>query len=391
MTQWLINRWLLAQGDAESGLSRERYGWLSGIVGIVTNVLLAGVKLIAGAWSGSVAITADGFNNLADVGSSVVTLVGFHLSGKEPDEDHPFGHGRVEYLSGLMVAVAIIVVGVEILKSSINKLLAPEPVVVTGWMIVVLVGSILGKLWLWYFNRKVNEKAKSTAIKAAAVDSLVDAQATGGVLLGITVGYFLERPIDGYMGILVSCAILKAGWDTIRTAIDPLLGQPPEPELVAAIEAFVMNYPEITGVHDLVVHDYGPGRCMCSIHAEVPMDAELMVIHEVIDHAERELKKHFHMEAVIHMDPIATNDPQVLATRHLMTELLVEIDPRLSIHDFRMTAGEQRKNLIFDVVVPSNLNLTDKQLKEMVEEKVNQWDETYGVIMSIDRAYSSGS
>lgn len=390
MTQWLIKRWLSGY-DADSNQARERYGWLSGVVGIAVNVLMAGLKLIAGAWSGSVAIMADGFNNLADVGSSVVMLAGFHLSGKEPDEDHPFGHGRVEYLSGLLVAVAIIVVGVEILKSSVNKLLAPEPVVVTVWMVVVLVGSILGKLWLWHFNGKVNEKAKSTAIKATAVDSLADAQATGSVLLGITVGYFLERPIDGYLGILVSFVILKAGWDTIRTTIDPLLGKAPEPELVAGIEAFIMSYPEIVGIHDLVVHDYGPGRCMCSLHAEVSMDAELMVIHEVIDHAERELKKQFHMEAVIHMDPIATDDPQVLAMCHLMTELMVEIDPRLSIHDFRMTAGERHKNLIFDVVVPSHLNLTDKHLKEMVEGKVGQWDETYGVIMSIDRAYSSGS
>ena len=388
MTDWLVKTFIQHPDDRDDPAVRQRYGLLSGLVGIILNLLLSAGKFLAGVFTGSIAVTADAFNNLSDAGSSVVTLAGFRLAAKQADDDHPFGHGRIEYISGLIVAGAILLVGVELARSSLEKIFRPEAVDFSWLSVGILCASILVKLWMSAFNRKLGRRIGSAAMAATAADSLSDVVATSAVLLGTLVGHFTGLHIDGWVGALVAVFILRAGWGAAKDTLDPLLGQSPDPDLVSSIVKAILAHPQVTGVHDLVIHDYGPGRRMMSLHAEVPMDADVLEVHDVIDNIERELKEKFHIEAVIHMDPIATKDPYTNQLREQVAGLVREIDPDMTIHDFRMTAGPDHQNLIFDVVVPHHCPLSDEEVKEAIARKAKALEGgPFYTVVSLDRSY----
>lgn len=367
---------------------REAYGMLCGIVGVCLNIILFVGKFLAGTFSNSIAITADAFNNLSDAGSSVVTLLGFKLAGAKPDTEHPFGHGRIEYISGLVVAAAILLMGYELIRDSIGKILHPEETEFTVLVAVILIASILVKLYMAYYNRSVGKKLDSTAMKAVATDSLSDTVATTVVLLASVFTYFTGIKIDGYCGLVVGFLVGYAGFDAARETLNPLLGQPPAREFVEKIDEIVMSHPEVCGMHDLIVHDYGPGRQMISLHAEVPSEGNILELHDVIDNIETELRRELGCEATIHMDPIATSDEHVSETKAAMVSLIKAIDEELSIHDFRMVTGESHTNLIFDVLAPFNFRLTDEELlTEILQDVQEHFGENYYVVAKVDHSY----
>jgi len=387
MTDFLVKCFVKDSERTELPAVRQAYGRLAGVTGILLNLFLSVWKLIAGLLTGSISITADAFNNLSDAGSSVVTLLGFQLAGKKADDDHPFGHGRIEYLSGLFVAVLVILVGVELLKSSLDKIFHPGAVVFSWVSVGILLLSIAVKVWMCLFNRKLAARVNSTAMAATATDSLSDAAATATVLLGLLAGRFLDLKIDGWVGLVVSLFVLRAGWGAVKDTVDPLLGTPADPELVRAIQRTVLSKPEILSVHDLILHDYGPGRRMMSLHAEVPADCDIMAVHDVIDDVEREIKAVYGIEAVIHMDPIR-QDEGTNQMRMRVAGMLREIDPALSMHDFRMTAGPGHTNLIFDVVVPRQFPMDEGQLRQVIREKVAAFpDGTYYAVVELDHSF----
>ena len=367
---------------------RERYGILSGAVGIVLNLLLSAGKLFAGLMTGSISITADAFNNLSDAGSSVVTLVGFHMAGKQADNDHPFGHGRIEYLSGLAVSVVILLVGLELAKSSVEKIIHPEPVEFSWLSAGILAAAICVKLWMSYFNRSLSRRIGSAAMAATATDSLSDAVATSAVLLSSLIGRFTSVNVDAWAGILVAVFILRAGWGAAKDTLNPLLGQSPDPELVREIEQTILAHPQVVGIHDLIIHDYGPGRSMMSLHAEVPAGSDIMEVHDEIDAIERELKAKYHIEASIHMDPIVTGDETISKARQMVLDLVREVDPAMTIHDFRMTSGPKHRNLIFDVVVPYSVKRSDDEVRQEIERKIRAADPNSFAVIQVDRAYT---
>ena len=344
---------------------RQAYGQLCGVVGIGLNLLLFAVKFFAGTLSGSIAITADAFNNLSDAGSSLVTLLGFRLAGRKPDPEHPFGHGRMEYISGLVVAGLILLMGVELFKSSLKKILQPEAIVSSPLVLLILALSVAVKLYMFYYNRAIGKRIKSSAMTATATDSLSDAVSTTAVLVATLVAQFTGLNIDGWVGMLVALFILFSAYKAAKETLSPLLGQTPEPEFVEHIQQIVLSYPEVQNVHDLVVHDYGPGRVMISLHAEVPADGNLLQLHDVIDNIEHRLQKELGCVAVIHMDPIVTNDAHTTALRQAVAEQVKTIDPRLTIHDFRIVPGPSHTNLIFDVVVQESKAEADTEMIEV--------------------------
>lgn len=388
MTEFLVRTFIKSGGDVTDPAVRQQYGTLSGGVGILLNLLLSLSKFLAGLLTGSISVTADAFNNLSDALSSVVTLVGFRMAGKAADDDHPFGHGRIEYLSGLAVSAAILLVGVELGKTSLNKIFHPEAVSFSIISVVILSCSIAVKLWMSVFNRALSKRIGSAAMAATAADSLSDVTATSAVLLGVLVGHFTGLTIDGWVGVLVAVFILRSGWGAAKDTLDPLLGKSPDPALVRGIQDTVLSHAGVTGIHDLIIHDYGPGRCMVSLHAEVPMDADIMEMHDTIDAAERELKAKYRIEASIHMDPIATGDERVNAAHQRVAALVKGIDPEMTIHDFRMTDGPQHKNLIFDVAVPYHVKRTDDEICECVRAAVRAEDPGWFAVIEVDRAYT---
>ena len=386
-----LSRWLIADHDqTQDPAVRRKYGVLCGAVGIVINVLLFLGKFFAGTISGSIAITADAFNNLSDAGSSLVTILGFKLAGQKPDPDHPFGHGRMEYLSGLAVAMLILLMGIELLKSSVEKILHPEAIEFSWLSVGILLAAIACKLYMASYNRSVGKKIQSSAMKATATDSLSDSLATTAVLAATLIAHFFHVNIDGWVGLAVACFILYAGYNAARDTVSPLLGQAPDPELVRSIEQAVLAFDPIVSIHDMVVHDYGPGRMMISLHAEVPADGDLVELHDTIDLAEQALKEQFQCDAVIHMDPIVTNDETVLHMRANMAQLVQIIDPRITIHDFRMVAGPTHTNLIFDAACPFDLHMTDGEVKRQIEQTVDLLDGNYMAVVTVDRIYASG-
>lgn len=387
MINFLVKKFISRPDDWEDPEIRQRYGLLTGGVGIFLNLLLSLGKFLAGLLTGSIAITADAFNNLSDAGSSVVTLVGFRMAAKKADDDHPFGHGRMEYISGLIVAGAILLVGVELAKSSVEKILHPEEIELSWVSVGILCAAILVKLWMFYFNRTLGKRIDSAAMCATAADSLSDVAATSAVLLGTLVGGFTGLHIDGWVGILVAVFILRAGWGAAKDTLDPLLGQSPDPTLVHAIEKTVLAHEIVTGIHDLIIHDYGPGRRLCSFHAEVPQDADILEAHDAIDHIEREIQQKFGIETTAHMDPIATDDESVNRLREQVAALARAVEPEMTIHDFRVTKGPQHTNLIFDVVVPHRCRLRDEELCERLSGAVRALDERYFAVIQVDRAY----
>ena len=386
MTDLLI-RWFVPNGEqTRDGAVRKRYGRLAGGVGIGVNLLLFAVKLLAGILTASVAVLADAFNNLSDAGTSIVTLVGFYLAGQEADEEHPFGHGRMEYLAGLIVSLAILLVGFELGKSSVGKILNPEPVEFSLLSTLILALAVLVKLWLFRFNRTLGRRMESAAMQATAADSLMDAIATGVVLVSGLIGWRFGLNVDGWVGVLVALFILKAGLDAAKETLDPLLGRPMDPELAQDIDRLVLDHPYILGIHDLVYHDYGPGRAMMSFHAEVPADGDLLAIHDVIDHIERELKQRNGIETVIHMDPIV-QDEDTEQLRRQIEELAKQMDQRLSIHDFRITAGPIHTNLLFDVVVPYGFSMTDAQVRKELARRTKELSDKYYAVIQVDRSF----
>lgn len=373
--------------NKDSGKERKLYGTLCSIVGIVLNVLLFAGKYFAGVISSSVAITADAFNNLSDAGSSFITLVGFVFAGKKPDPDHPFGHGRFEYISGFVVSIAIILMGFELLKSSISKIINPEPVD-TGYLAMgILIVSILVKLYMAFYNSRIGKRLDSAAMQATAVDSLSDSIATTVVLIAMLVMRFAGFNIDGYCGLLVALFILYAGYKAAKDTIDPLLGFPPEKEFVEQIENIVLSHEQIVGIHDLVVHDYGPGRRMISLHAEVPGNGNMFEMHDLIDLIERELNEKMQCRTVIHMDPIETDNEEVTRMKQEIAALVRGIDERITIHDFRMVTGPTHTNLIFDAVVPFEVERSADEVKREIEQMVRNIDSKYFAVVEIDRSY----
>lgn len=386
MITFLAKFFVKAQED--KAVVRQSYGMLCGIVGILLNVLLFAGKFLAGILSNSIAITADAFNNLSDAGSSFVTLVGFKLAGAKPDPEHPFGHGRMEYVSGLVVAAAILLMAYELIKDSIEKIIHPEETQFSMLVVCILAVSILVKLYMAYYNRSIGSRIDSAAMKATATDSLSDACATTVVLIATLVGYYTELHIDGWCGALVGVLILFAGINAAKETLNPLLGQPPEEEFVDEIKQIVLSHAEICGIHDLIVHDYGPGRQMISLHAEVPAEGDILETHDVIDNVENELRAKLGCEATIHMDPIITKDEHVRELKETVTALVSGIDSVITIHDFRVVTGPTHTNLIFDLLVPFKFRITDEELIMLVQEKVKECiGNNYYVVMKIDKAY----
>lgn len=374
-------------GQTEKPQVRRAYGMLSGITGILLNILLFAGKYFAGRISGSVAVMADAFNNLSDAGSSLITFLGFCFAGRAADREHPFGHGRIEYISGLGVSVMILLMGIELIKSSAGKIIHPQPVELSSLTAGILIASVCVKLYMFAYNRAYGKRIDSAAMSATAADSLSDAAATLVVLLSMTLQHFLNINIDGWCGILVAAFILYAGYNAAKDTLSPLLGKAPDHELVERIEQIVLAHDEIIGIHDLVVHDYGPGRLMISLHGEVPGTGDIYCLHDAIDSIERELEERLGCQAVIHMDPIAVDDPQVALLQQEVSTLLETIDQQLSLHDFRIVTGPTHTNLIFDVVVPHGIAMTDDELKKTICEKVSDKSPNHFCVIKIDHSY----
>ena len=368
---------------------RSAYGTLCSILGIVLNVFLFAGKFFAGTISNSVSITADAFNNLSDAGSSVITLLGFKLAAQKPDPEHPFGHGRMEYLSGLAVSVAILLMGYELATSSIDKIVHPQVVEFSMISAVILVVSIATKLYMGMYNNSVGDKIGSAAMKATGADCMSDSISTAVVLLAAVIGHFTGFVIDGWCGLLVSVLILRAGIEAAKDTIAPLLGQRPDDELVESIYSLVMAHPEVSGVHDLVVHDYGPGRLMITLHAEVSSRGNILHIHDVIDNIEVELKDSLNCEATIHMDPVAVNDEKIESVRAMVLGRMVQLfGEDFSVHDFRMVEGPTHTNVIFDIVVPFGYKYSDAKVIDMIKENIASIENTdYRAVVKVDHSY----
>lgn len=384
MIKLLIRFFILNSEQTDAPEVREKYGVLSGIVGIFFNILLFSLKFFAGLLSGAISIIADAFNNLSDAGSSIITMIGFRISTQEADSDHPFGHGRSEYIAGLIVSIIILIMAFELIHSSFMKILHPEPVSFTPIVLLILAISILVKLYMYCYNTYISKKIASAALRATATDSFSDCLATSAVLLAMLVSHFLSVNIDGYCGILVGLFILWGGIQAARDTISPLLGQAPDPKFIQNIKSIVAQYPEVLGTHDLIVHDYGPGRRMISLHAEVPAKGDILKLHDTIDNIERRLQKELCCSAVIHMDPIMNDDAETLECQELVKGILAEIDASLTLHDFRIVKGPTHTNLIFDLVVPYQTPYSMDALKDAVKKKLQEKNAQYFAVIQID-------
>ncbi|WP_333783224.1 cation diffusion facilitator family transporter [Metaclostridioides mangenotii] len=369
---------------------RNKYGYLAGIVGIFMNFLLFAFKLAIGLFTSSIAVMADAFNNLSDMASSVITIIGFKLSCVPPDEEHPFGHGRLEYLSALIVAFMVMLVGVQFIKSSVERILNPLPIKFEMIPFIILLVSILIKIWLSRFNKFIGKKIDSSALKAASLDAMGDVVTSSCVVLSFLAAKFTTIPVDGYVGIVVSLLILYAGFTLVKDTINPLLGEAPDEELVNSIVDGLMSYDMVIGVHDLIIHNYGVGKSIASVHAEIPSDKDILDIHEVIDTAERELSEKLKIYLVIHMDPVNVQDEEIYETRQELEDMLKQNTYILSIHDFRVVGKGKRKNLIFDVVVDPNeldRNISKEEIKANITNLVKSVHPEYGCIIGVDRKF----
>lgn len=386
----LLGRIFLKNKSKDTPEGRRAWGALCSIAGIALNILLFAGKLMAGIFAGSIAITADAFNNLSDAGSSLITLIGFRFAGKRPDPEHPFGHGRFEYISGLLVSVIIVVVGIELMTSSIGKIITPEPIG-DNWVLsaVILGASILVKLYMFFYNRRVGKAINSTGMKATAMDCISDSVATAVVLLSLIVGVYFDVLIDGWCGVLVSLFILFAGFKSAMETLKFLLGTPPEKEFVEAVEATVMAHPMVIGIHDLIVHDYGPGRRILSLHAEVDGKGDIFELHDEIDLIEQEIAEVYGCLAVIHMDPVETDNEVTNSYRMAVAKIVKSIHKDVTIHDFRMVPGVTHTNLIFDAVVPFSVKDDDRKLKKDISVLVSSNLENCNAVVQIDRPFTN--
>lgn len=385
LTSWLIKR-TEKKTHAHTVDARGAYGKLAGTAGLCANILLFAAKLLAGALSASVSIMADAFNNLSDAGSSLVTVVGFRLSSAPPDQEHPFGHGRMEYLSALGVAALIIAAGLELLKSAVEKIITPVEPQLRVLPIAILVFAIAVKAWMAYFYRRVDRVIHSQTLTAAAADSRNDILCTAVVLVSTVFGGLTGIAVDGYIGVLVALFVLWSGFSVMRETVSPLLGQAPDPEFVAAVKQTVLAQEGIIGVHDLMVHNYGPGRLILSLHAEVPAHEDIRKSHDRVDAVERELKEKFHAIACIHMDPVDTDDERIGNLRMLTQTVMEDVDPALSLHDFRVVFGDTHTNLIFDLVVPFRYTGATSAVAE-IERRLRVVDDRLRVVATVEHDY----
>ena len=391
MTEWLIHRFIPDYEQTEDPKVRQRYGTLSSLTGIACNLVLFVVKLVMGMLSNSIAITSDAFNNLSDSASCIVTLFGYKLAAKPADKDHPFGHGRMEYLTSLVLAAVILFVGFELLSGSVDKIIHPQPVHFSLAVLLSLLASIGLKLWMCGFNRKLGNRIQSGVMLATAQDSLNDVAATFATVISLLLSLVTDLPVDGVMGIIVSLFVFVCGYGIIKDTVNQLLGQPADPQLVRNIRQVMLSRPQILGIHDMIIHSYGPGNLIGSAHAEVSSSGDLLQIHDTIDEIEKQIYEQLHVMMTIHMDPIETDSPQVAEGRQLITRILDQIDPSLTFHDFRIVSGPTHTNLIFDVVVPFDCPLSFDQIRRQVEEQLAAQAETWYAVITFDRDYTGAA
>ncbi len=383
MTKFLVKLFVKDYQNTNNPIVRERYGKLGSITGIIFNIILFSLKLFGGIIALSISIIADAFNNLFDALTAIVTLIGFKYANKPADKEHPFGHGRFEYLASLFIAIIIIVVGVELFRTSISKLIDVKQLVkIEMFSVIVLVISLVLKAWLGYFNLKLGKKISSLAMQAYAKDSILDVIATAVVLIGLLIGHFASINIDGYLGALVALFIIYTGFKTVKETIDPLLGQSPSPEFINAIEEKILSYNGIYGIHDLIVHDYGPSRTIISLHVEVDADSDFLEMHDLIDNIERDIRRYFNCSITIHMDPLQLHDKDTNLIQTQLLKILEKIDPILSIHDFRIVKGPTHTNIIFDLVIPYNYKYNEEQLHQMIQDEITKINPNYYIVIA---------
>ena len=392
MTELLVKLFIKNSEDVNDSAVRLKYGTLGGAVGIVCNLFLCALKITIGIITASISIVADGLNNLSDMGSSIITMIGFKMAGKPADSDHPFGHGRMEYMSAFIVSVLILLVGTELFKSSVSALVSGESApAYSVWAIIILAVSVLVKLWMCLFNRRLGKKIGSEALLATAQDSLNDMVTTSVILISVGVSMLVTLPfnLDAVMGVLVSLFILYSGLVSAKDTLNEILGTPPDKKLIEEIENTILSFKEFKGIHDLIVHNYGPGRQFASVHVEVPQDSDIVKCHEQIDLCEKLIDEKLNISLVIHMDPIDVNNEAVSKAKEGIINAVKEIDENMSVHDFRMTpAGETRTNLIFDVVVPSSVKISHEELNEIISEKAKKINPTYCCVITFDNDFT---
>lgn len=388
-SNFLIKRFVKDYDNVSDVKVRGAYANLAGIVGIITNLMLFIIKLFVGLFSNSVSILADAFNNLSDAASSIITIVGFKMANKPADAEHPFGHGRIEYITAMIVSFMVMLVGLQFVKTSFQKIINPTPVTFELLPFILLLISIGFKFWLSKFNKSIGNKINSSTLKATATDAMGDVFTSTTVVISFLISKFTTLPIDGYIGIIVALAIVYSGFSLIKETLSPLLGEPPDPVLVSNITDMVMSYENISGIHDLIVHNYGPGRIMASIHAEIPSNIDIMEIHHIIDTAEREISKKLNIYLVIHMDPICVDTDEIVEARNMVKDVLKKYEEVKSFHDFRVVGDHDNKNLIFDIeVCPKCLANENRssQLLSNIEKDIKEKSPEYRCVITVDLA-----
>lgn len=387
MINFIIRKFVKDYEDTENPKVRERYGVLAGTLGVICNIILFVAKYLVGVFTNSISITADSFNNLSDAGSSIVTLAGFKISGKPADDEHPFGHGRMEYIAALIVSFLILLMGFELLRSSFDKIIHPQPVNFSVVSLVVMVLTILVKLWMAYYNKKIGSRVNSPVISAAAADSLNDTMATGAAVTALILSNFTTLPVDGVIGVLVAGFIMFSGVGILKDTVGPLLGESPDVKLVKNMQDDILSYDGVEGIHDFMIHSYGVGRCYASVHVEVSADVDVMVSHDTIDRIEREIYAKYSVIMSIHMDPIITDDERINELHTMTAGIVLSVDSNFSIHDFRVVDGPTHTNLIFDVVVPHKYFMSDSEIVEVISQKLKEVDERYFGVITVDKNY----
>lgn len=391
LLNFILSKFIKNYDDTQNPQVRTACGNFSGVLGIILNLILFGAKLLSGILTASISVTADAFNNLSDAGSSVVTFLGFKLASRPADEEHPYGHGRYEYVAGLGISCAIVLVGAELLKSSVEKIFKPEETTaITLLSVCILLGSICVKLFMFFFNRAMSKRISSSTLKATAMDSLTDCIATSVVLIGLVISGATGVNIDGWLGCAVACFILYTGISTFKESLSPLLGNTPDPRFIDEIRETVLSTELITGIHDLLVHDYGPGRSIISFHAEIPYDVDITHAHDVIDRLERKIQEKYHCLVTIHMDPIAVSDEYTIELKEKIVESLADIDSSLSLHDFRIVKSEEQQRVLFDLVVPPECKMKETDALNAVKAKIAQIDEKLEPLIHIDKICLEG-
>ena len=387
MTNFIIKKFIKDHENINDKKVRESYGVTSSVTGIIANTILSIGKILTGVLFNSISVTADGVNNLSDGASSLITLIGFKISSKPADKDHPFGHARMEYLTGLILGIAVLLVGFELIKSSFDKIMNPTETIFSIEMTAVLIVSIFIKLWLSLFYKKLGGKISSVTLKASSIDSRNDVISTIVVLLSLLISEATGYEIDGFVGILAALFILYSAYGILRDILNPILGEMPDEEFVESIENKIMSYEGILNIHDLVVHNYGPNTHFATVHAEVDANEDILKSHDIIDNIEREFARDLNINLVIHLDPIITDDEEINELRSMTDNIIKSIDERLSMHDFRVVKGDTHTNLIFDVAVPVDCDIKSAKLVSLIEKEVQKENETYFVLVTVDKNY----